>query len=92
LNIIWKKQTKYKKHAFKSIVSLACPLRFFICCTSADQMGLVIRLGASASFVDYVNVGIHPVGDFGVCKEMFCTINIYKGGSQRVVMVQPKLT
>ena len=57
--------------------------------TSADQMGLAIRLDASASFVDYVNVGIHPVGD---CKEMFCTINIYKGGSQRVVMVQPKLT
>jgi len=58
------------------IASLTCRNRLPMCFTSKDQMCLVIRLDASAIFVDHVVVGIQMVSDFS--KDTTCSIIIYK--------------
>ena len=57
-------------------------LRYWVFCTSADKIGMLMKLGTSMSFVNNVFIGIHPVTDFSVNKDKFSSINIYKQGRQ----------
>ena len=57
------------------ILSLSCRVRLPMCLTSGDQMGLVIRFGASEIFV--VIVANQVVSNFHVLKDTTCSVIIY---------------
>ena len=58
---------------------------FLTYCTSADQMGLVIRLGTCIAFIVHVIASIHTVSDLDVRKDMPCSFSTCDQGRQTML-------